>query len=151
MSPPSSSSSVSYTHLDVYKRQAQERLAESSRTAERLRIARDLHDAIGHQLTALAVNLDVAARTVSGPGADQVRLSRQAAKDLLGDVRDVVGQLREFPEDLKRTLIALARSVARPVVALDIDDPLVVTDPRRREALVRCVQEVVTNAARRCV
>ena len=127
---------------------AQERLAESSRTAERLRIARDLHDAIGHQLTALAVNLDVAARTVSGPGADQVRLSRQAAKDLLGDVREVVGQLREFPEDLKGTLIALAQSVARPVVALDIDDPLVVADPRRREALVRCVQEVVTNAAR---
>ena len=94
------------------------------------------------------MNLDVAARTVSGPGADHLRLSRQAAKDLLGDVREVVGQLREFPEDLKGTLIALAQSVARPVVALDIDDPLVVADPRRREALVRCVQEVVTNAAR---
>src|SRR5437764_9492511 len=32
----------------------------SSRTAERLRIARDLHDLLGHHLTALGLNLEVA-------------------------------------------------------------------------------------------
>ncbi|MBK9723743.1 MAG: hypothetical protein IPO89_01560 [Actinomycetales bacterium] len=92
------------------------------------------------RLTALAVNLDVAARTVSGPGADQVQLSGRRPGPARRRPRCRRPGLREFPEDLKRTLIALARSVARPVVALDIDDPLVVTDPRRREALVRCVR-----------
>lgn len=41
-------------------------LAESSRADERLRIARDLHDAVGHQLTVLALELEIAARRTCG-------------------------------------------------------------------------------------
>lgn len=127
---------------------AQDRLAESSRTEERLRIARDLHDAIGHQLTALAVNLEVASRTVTGPGAEQVAISRQMAKDLLGEVREVVGRLREPVGSIAEAVAALAGSVSRPTVEVTVDADIVVTDPGRREAIVRCVQEAVTNAAR---
>src|SRR5262249_57667566 len=39
-------------------RALQQILADSSRIAERLRIARDLHDALGHHLTALTLNLE---------------------------------------------------------------------------------------------
>ena len=52
--------------LTVELTAAQSRLAEASRTTERLRIARDMHDTIGHQLTALAVNLEVATHLADG-------------------------------------------------------------------------------------
>lgn len=42
-------------------------LAESSRTAERLRISRDLHDSMGHHLTALSLQLDLLGRQLEAP------------------------------------------------------------------------------------
>src|SRR5262249_46348989 len=47
-------------------RATQHLLAEGVRKAERLRIARDLHDAMGHHLMALSLHLEVAARSVTG-------------------------------------------------------------------------------------
>ena len=44
-------------------------LAESSRLGERMRISRELHDLVGHHLTALSLNLEVASHLVSWPGA----------------------------------------------------------------------------------
>src|SRR5207253_3984095 len=41
---------------------ARELQAENSRLEERLRISRELHDRLGHHLTALNLNLEVAAR-----------------------------------------------------------------------------------------
>ena len=47
-------------------RSARELLAQSSRAAERLRIARELHDAVGHRLVALSLNLEVATKPGMG-------------------------------------------------------------------------------------
>jgi hypothetical protein len=70
-------------------------LTESSRIAERVRISRDLHDLVGHHLTALSLNLEVASHLVSGTAQDHVRQAQSVAKLLLSDVREVVSQLRE--------------------------------------------------------
>jgi len=127
---------------------AQARLAEASRSAERLRIARDLHDLVGHQLTALAVSLEVASHLAEGPAAGHVARSRAIAKELLGDVRDVVGRMREDPLDLGAALRALAAAVPHPAVHLTLDESVAVGDPAQAQALLRCVQEIVTNAVR---
>jgi signal transduction histidine kinase len=70
-------------------------LTESSRIAERVRISRDLHDLVGHHLTALSLNLEVASHLVSGTAQDHVRQAQSVAKLLLSDVREVVSQVRE--------------------------------------------------------
>lgn len=127
---------------------AQARLAESSRTAERLRIARDLHDVIGHQLTALAVNLEVASHLAQPPAAEHVERSRTIAKDLLRDVRTVVGQVRDRSVDAVAALRMLASAVPHPAIHLSVDDDVTVDDPVQSEALLRCVQEIVTNTVR---
>ena len=71
-------------------------LTESSRIAERMRISRELHDLVGHHLTALSLNLEVASHLASGGGAASTCARRKSvAKLLLSDVREVVSQLRD--------------------------------------------------------
>jgi signal transduction histidine kinase len=127
---------------------AQGRLVESSRVAERLRISRDLHDLVGHQLSALAVNLEVASHLATGPAGESVAQSRIIAKDLLHDVRQVVGQLREARAELRDVLQDMADAVPSPQVHLDLPDDLTRLGTESATAVLRCVQEIITNAMR---
>jgi signal transduction histidine kinase len=127
---------------------AQARLAESSRAAERLRIARDMHDTIGHQLTAIAVHLEVALHLLDGPAREHVGRSRQLAKQALGEVRATVGQMREQPVDLATAFAELFAAVPGLAIHVAVPRDLPPTDPARADALVRCGQEIVTNTVR---
>lgn len=124
-------------------------LAENSRVAERLRISRDLHDTLGHHLTALSLQLDVASRLASGQAADHVREAHAITRLLLGDVRDVVSTMREDRIDLTQAIRALAGAGAGVLqIHLDLPDTLQLDDPEQAHALLRCVQEIITNASR---
>src|SRR5204863_3220827 len=70
-------------------------LAESSRLAERARIARDLHDVLGHHLTALSLSLEVASHVADGKAKAEVERARSLSKLLLAEVRGVVSQFRD--------------------------------------------------------
>lgn len=125
------------------------RLAETSRLEERLRIARELHDALGHHLTALALNLEVAAHQTSGEARDSVRTAQSLARLLLGDVRDMVHAMKEDGgTDLAEGLSRLVRVVPTPKVHVDLPRGLAALDPRGAHALLRCAQEFVTNSIR---
>ena len=129
-------------------RTAQTLLNESARLGERLRIARDLHDVMGHTLTTLAIHLDVACKLTSGPAAEHVAHARTAAGELLDQVRSVVSRFRVEPLDLRATLETLAAGAEGLQVHLRLPPDIAVTDPARAEAIVRCVQEVITNTMR---
>jgi signal transduction histidine kinase len=125
-------------------------LAETSRIEERLRISRDLHDTLGHHLTALSLQLDVASRLSERDVAEHVSRAHAITRLLLSDVRDVVSQLRETSQpDLAQAIRALVgMESAGLAIHLDLPDTLSVDDRSRSEALLRCVQEIVTNATR---
>lgn len=124
-------------------------LAESSRVAERVRIARELHDLVGHHLTVLTLNLEVASHLVSGPPHDQIRQAQSVAKLLLSDVREVVGQLRDDADiDLGLALRTLVEGVPAPSVHLDLPHLFQVDDPRIAHVLLRAAQEILTNTIR---
>ncbi|HKC24946.1 MAG TPA: sensor histidine kinase [Thermoanaerobaculia bacterium] len=124
-------------------------LAESSRLAERTRIARDLHDLLGHHLTALTLSLEVASHVTDGKAKDEVERARSLSKLLLADLRAVVSRFREDESfELTASLRALAAGIPRPEVALAVAPDLGITDPRVAEALLRIAQELVTNAAK---
>jgi signal transduction histidine kinase len=124
-------------------------LAESSRLAERMRISRELHDLVGHHLTALSLNLEVASHLVNGPAQEHVRQAQSVAKLLLSDVREVVSQLREGDSiDLTQALTNLTEGVPGLAIHLELPPRFSVDDPKRAQVLLRCSQEIITNTVR---
>ncbi len=130
-------------------RSAQAIIASTVRDAERVRISRELHDAWGHELTALGLQLEIASNVTEPERAnDHVLQAKALARALLAKVRDVVATLREAERcDLKAALETLAHSVPTPAIHLDVASDVRV-GPDQAHALVRCAQEAVTNAVR---
>lgn len=136
---------LTVAHLEL--RGASTLLESAARTSERLRIARDLHDQVGHHLTALSLSLE-AARHLEGDAARaSVERAGGIARDLLAEVRAVVGEIRESPTDLAEDLRQLAADVSQLDVRLDITPDLPV-DGESAEVVLRAAQETLTNALR---
>jgi signal transduction histidine kinase len=126
-----------------------ELLSQSVRLAERARIARDLHDLMGHHLTAVSLNLEIASHKVSGEALARIETAQSVTKLLLGDVRGVVSALRQDGRlDLPAALRKLAEGIPRPRVHIEAPADLGVEDPAVGEVVLRCAQEIVTNAVR---
>jgi len=124
-------------------------LADNTRIAERVRIARELHDLVGHHLTALTLNLEVATHLVDGKALEHVQQAHSLAKLLLADVREVVNDMRvDDKVDLATALRTLVSGVPEPLIHLDLPSELAMTDPRRAQVLLRCAQEMITNSVR---
>jgi len=126
-----------------------ELLDQSVRLHERSRIARDLHDLLGHNLAALSLNLEIASHFAEGEAAARVETAQSVTKLLLGDVRGAVDALRDAGElDLPAALRKLADGIPRPRIHVAVPEDLAVADPAAGEVVLRCAQEMVTNALR---
>ena len=132
--------------LNAELRAARALLAEDSRIGERLRISRELHDLLGHHLTALSLNLEVAGHLTEGPAQEHVKQSHSLAKLLLSDVREAVSEMRNGPAiDVLAAIAPLLESVPNLDIALQADPDLRIEDSACAQAIVRCVQELLTN------
>jgi signal transduction histidine kinase len=130
-------------------RATQALLADNTRIAERVRIARELHDLVGHHLTALTLNLEVATHLVEGKALEHVQQAHSLAKLLLADVREVVSEMRlDDKVDLAAALRTLVSGTPEPRIHLDLPSALALTDPVRAQVLLRCTQEMITNSVR---
>lgn len=133
-------------------------LAESTRAAERLRIAQELHDVLGHHLTALALNLEAARHAPEDKARERVETAHRLAKGLLQEVRNVVGALRQeetgggegglLEGRLAAALAQLGAGLDEPRVHLSVKAEADGGDSDLVHTLVRCAQEVFTNAVR---
>ncbi len=121
-------------------------LAENSRVGERLRISRELHDLLGHHLTALSLNLEVAGHLTEGVAQEHVKQSHVLAKLLLSDVREAVSEMRHGGSiDILASIEPLLLSVPNLQITLIADSNLRLEDPAQAQVLLRCVQELITN------
>lgn len=132
-----------------------DRVAELAAVAERNRLARDIHDNVGHHLTVIAIQLEKADafRGLDPEAADQaVTDARESARLALEDVRRSVGSLRAQGESFS-LIAALTALVERlgdggPRVELEVSG----TEPQLEDAALLAVyhaaQESLTNACR---
>jgi two-component system sensor histidine kinase DesK len=129
---------------------AQQLIHQAGRQDERLRIARNIHDVLGHHLTALTIHLQVASHKAKGAGEDEVKTHvdqcHSLAKLLLSDVREAVSDIREnAPLDWQQAVKALFKDLPRPSLQLSIADNVSIEDVTTADILLRCVQESLTN------
>jgi signal transduction histidine kinase len=69
--------------LNAELRATQQLLVDSSQVSERMRIARELHDLVGHHLTGLSLNLEVASHLAQGKAQEHIQTAQSVTKLLL--------------------------------------------------------------------
>jgi two-component system sensor histidine kinase DesK len=122
-------------------------LAQTSQQQERLRIARDLHDIIGHELTALTLQLEVLSHKAPLELKESVQQSKTLAKALLGNIRSVVREKRH-QTDLE-LVTPLEAIVARlPGVSISCDSQVKLQSTELAQELLCVLQEGISNAVR---
>lgn len=122
---------------------------EMALVAERERVARDVHDVLGHSLTVVVAKSELAERLLDlDPERARVELAeiRSLSREALSEVRATVAGLRvaRLGDELASARAALA---AAGIDADVPDDPSAV-DPRRRLVLAWVLREAVTNVVR---
>jgi signal transduction histidine kinase len=136
-----------HAHAELLRMQSA--LAEKSRVEERLRMAQDLHDSLGHHLVALNLNLEIAAHESLGAARTAVRTAQMLARTLLHDVKEIVHSSRDdSPVDLPYEIRRLAEELPTPKLHVSCPPDLQVQDGPASRVMLRAVQEIVTNSIR---
>jgi two-component system sensor histidine kinase DesK len=129
--------------------EARAEVARLATEAERNRIARDLHDLIGHSLTAITVKSNLARQLASdenSPASKEITEVEQLSRQALADVRAAVSGYRD---------VTLAGELARARellwaagITADIPTAAEIADPVAQELFGWAVREGVTNVVR---
>ncbi|GAA2081390.1 sensor histidine kinase [Pseudolysinimonas kribbensis] len=130
-------------------RQAQHEVARLAVSEERARLARDLHDSLGHSLTVVAVKSELARKLVS---RDPVRAEAEIAdierlaREGLADLRAAVAGYRDV--DLEAELASARTALAAAGITAHLPDDAAVVRPELRALFGWVVREGVTNVIR---
>jgi two-component system sensor histidine kinase DesK len=130
-------------------RLAREEIEHLAKVAERERIARDLHDLLGHTLSVVVLKSELASKLSSRDperAREEIRDVERIARDALGQVRAAVtgyrsGGLHAEAQLARNTLAAAG-------VSLDADIPALTLPPSHEAVLCLAVREAVTNIVR---
>lgn len=151
---------IANTDLQRTNEELEKSLMDNARLAEireRNRIAREIHDTLGHTLTGLAAGIDacIALAGDDKPALrNQLDLLSKVSRNGIKDIRMSVSSLRpDAPERLNlknaiEELVENTKRVAGVNINLDCDTINLKFDEDEEMAIYRIVQESLTNAIR---
>ena len=129
-------------------RAARAEIAQHAAGQERYRIARDLHDLLGHSLSLITLKGELATRLLPEgvQGADEVR-------DIVGLSRDALQQVREAVSGYRQPTLATELTAARVAleaagIEVDVKQSLGALDRETEAVLGWVVREATTNVIR---
>lgn len=145
-------------HASAAQRTTQRLGDELARRSERERIAREVHDVLGHRLSLLSLHAGALESRATGDAelARSAAVVRESAGQSLADLRSLLGVLREplgdEPADLDLSLADLPAMIDEtvhtgvPLSATVYLDHAETAPPELARAVYRIVQELLTNA-----
>lgn len=143
---------------EVVKQQSAQ-LADQAVLAERLRIARDLHDSVAHHISLIGVQTAAARRAMQKQpelSAEAMKEVEELSRNAVQELRDILGSLRDIEPSGESCLSSLEElcsdtSTANLHVTYDRvgdDDAFATLTPAQQSTLVRVAQEALTNVRR---
>ena len=124
-------------------------MADLAKVAERERIARDMHDVLGHTLSVVVLKSELAGKLV---GADTERARREIgevetiARQALSEVREAIRGYRA--EGITAEIARARRTLEAAGVRLDSQAQAVRLEPAHESVLSLVLREAVTNILR---
>lgn len=122
-------------------------LADTARRNERLRISRDLHDRLGHNLAALNLRLELASHVPPSQAGREIEASHEISKLLSKDIREAVAQYRAAETvDIASLVADMQAKLPGVRILLEGMQTIDTNSSAFVEAMVRTIQEAVTNS-----
>ncbi len=130
-------------------RMAQEEVERLAQTAERERIARDLHDLLGHTLSLITLKSELAGKLLASDperAGREIREVERISREALREVRTAIAGYRSegLQAEMGRARLALESSGVR----FEYFAQPVELDPAAETALALALREAVTNVVR---
>ncbi|WP_235793965.1 sensor histidine kinase [Virgibacillus salidurans] len=123
---------------------------QNARLEERTKVARDIHDSVGHRLTALIMKLEMLAIENKHSGYDKLK---EMAEESLNETRQAVKALKTEDNEGIATVIHLIRKLeaeSNILVQFTIKQGILSVQLSNEKSVVlyRVIQEALTNAMR---
>jgi two-component system, NarL family, sensor histidine kinase DesK len=130
-------------------RMAHEEIQHLATVAERERIARDLHDVLGHTLSLIALKSELAGKLIERDPAracQEIQEVEHAAREALTEVRAAIAGYRSkgLPEEFTQAQATLETAG----VKVNCHAPAVSLQPAQESVLALVLREAVTNVVR---
>lgn len=130
-------------------RMAQDEIEHLARVAERERIARDLHDVLGHTLSVVILKSELAGKLVGRDperAENEIRDVERISREALAEVRKAIGGYRAG--GLEEEFARAASTLTTAGVAAECETVPLPLSPAQETVLALAVREAVTNVVR---
>lgn len=135
---------------EIEQNKNQEKIEQLATIAERERIARDIHDVIGHSLSSIALKSELAEKLIRlnehEKAADEIKTVAAMSREILSEVRAAVTGLKQL--NLGTKIQELTQALSNQGIKVNNQSSILPFNSMIESTLVLILTEAVTNVMR---